>query len=417
MKARLFFPFLITILWIQISCTKDDPIAGYPCIDKPCDSINLNWNLDTLWTYNKMTNGDGSSSYGIVYDNGTLYLNSESVTVILSSYDALNGEIKWIRDDINLPAFGSFFIYNDFIFAQSRSSQIFKLDKTTGHTISIYKENDGYASHSYGQIIGEYYYYTKRSNDDSKATLLRSKIEDMETWEVVYELSRGPETGGSRPQIQSYNLWLNPINGDSILVFQHRMALPNRVDLVGWNMNHKRIDWRLDNLTSDGNSNHNQILVIGDKIYFGGSTAFYCVDPENGDIVWKYDHPEGMGAFMYLNPVLAVNENALIIKSNSKYLFSLDINTGHPNWITESTGNFTLGASSPVYLDGIVYLKNRNELFAIRASDGEVLYRQRSSSIPLGETSFVGEIAVDKEQKIIYATNRHKLFAIRAYGE
>jgi len=417
MKARLFHPILITIFFLQISCTKNEPIPIDPCINTPCDSTQLSPKLDTLWTIGKKESNDGSSTFEMIFNEGSLYLNSQTNNLtVISAYSASNGEIRWIRD-FNVPVFGSFFVYKDYVIAQSRTSQIFKLNKHTGQTVSIYTEYDGYSSHSYGQIIGDYYYYTKRSNDDSIATLLRSRIEDMENWEVVYELKRGSETGGSRPQIQSYNLWINPANGDSILVLQHRMALPNRVDLVGWNMSQKRIDWRHDNLTSDGNSNHNQILVLSDKIYFGGSTAFYCFHPENGELIWKYSHPNDSGSFMFLQPGIAESENSLIIKSNSTYLFSLDKDSGIPNWVTESTGNFTLGASSPQYYDGIVYLKNRDELFAIKANNGEILYRERSSGVPLGPTSFRGEIAIDEAKGIFYATSSDKVFAIRVYKE
>src|SRR5690606_1345264 len=138
-------------------------------------------------------------------------------------------------------------------------------------------DNESFASPD-GQLLSDDYYATLRSTDDQKSRLIRTSFDDFDNWKTVYQLNRGSETGNSIPNIQSYNLWINPNSGDSILIFQHRMAIPDRVDVVAYNLRTLEIEWKHENLTKNGNSNHQQIFIHDNKAYFGGSLTFYCFD-------------------------------------------------------------------------------------------------------------------------------------------
>ncbi len=223
----------------------------------------------------------------------------------------------------------------------------------TGTRSQTHQFIEGWSANTYGSILGNYYYNSRRSGLHDTCYLIRSKPTDLAQWDTVYTLVKGPATGDSRPNIQSYNLWIHPHTGDSILIFQHRMAFPERVDVVAYNMNNREIMWKHENITPNGNSNHQQIFIVDNKAFFGGSTIFFAFDLFTGKIIWSFAEPRGKTSFMIHNPSFCYKTNALIVRGGG-YLYSIIPQTGSLNWAIFIDGDGSSG--SPTVHNGIIYI-------------------------------------------------------------
>jgi outer membrane protein assembly factor BamB len=399
-----------------ISCDKTMPKPN-PCKLNPCDTTTLLGKLDTLWTTPVKDQNNRFILQHIFYSNDKIkVVGTANSQGFIYAFDPITSAKLWENDYTsiyNFPAAG-LHLSSNLIVVQNRRD-IVALNFITGFEFKHYYQPTGLTANPDGYILGDHYYYVKSDNGYPYAQLLRTHISDFNQWEEVYLLTKA-ESGTDRPNIDSYNLWIHPHSGDSILIIQHRMALPNRVDVLAWNMRTKEVVWRHDDITKHGNSNHQQIIIHDNKAYFSGGAAFYCFDMFDGEIVWQYNHPSGLVGFLYLKPLILEQENLVIVKDAGNLLLAFDLKNGAIKWQTTESGNYTLGSGSPSYHNGIIYFTNRNLLWAVRASNGDILWSERSDK-PLYKTTFNGDVAIDPERKLLYATDETRLFAIKLYGE
>jgi hypothetical protein len=405
------------MLLLLTSCCKNEVCQPEPdpCDVQPChDTSTLLGKLDTLWTTTiSGVTGSIYTSNIFLHDSDIILVGFGSSNAFIARYKAESGENKWmwISDETSLPS--SHIHFNHIITQKERD--IYSVSLSNGELLIHYREPIHRSSHSFGQLIGNNYYFTIRHHDDSQAWLIRSHIQNLQSWDTIYTLKKDASINFDRPNIQSYNLWIHPSTGDSILIFQHRML--SRVDVVAWNMDKQEVMWRHDDIAGLGNSNHQQIIIHEEKAYFGAGTTFYCVEMNSGQILWHYDHPSGINSFMLYRPVIAEDENLIIVKDAGGKFTGFDLETGNIRMINDGSGHSTVTSGSPIYHKGIIYFTERSRLYAVRVSTGETLWEERSTGTPFGATSFQGEIAIDRERGILYATSSDKLFAIRVYEE
>ncbi|GEM_PF-5972525 len=409
---------LIPILLAYLLFTACEPDAVVPpadCPNPPCSDspepskIGI---LDTLWSV--PIEGGYTGTNHIVVISGVVYF---SVGSSIIAYDAVKGEKLWRWDDQELGRHISFYICSkgESVFVQN-FSDIASVDLVSGATIKRYRETtEGHYGAPRGALLGDFYYYNKRRSNKSKATLMRSHKKDMESWEEVYLIERGEDTGGSSANIESYNLWVNPNSGDSVIVFQHRMSIPNRVDVVAFSLNTREILWRHNDVNTSGNSNHQQMLVMNDKAYIMAAEVVIAYDMFTGDVVWEHFAHDLAIRFMFHKFGYAESINAILVKGNSHRLYGLDPETGEKNLFVEDAGIYSLGAGSPVYHDGIIYYTTATKLYAMRASTGQILWQEDSTMRT--NSGFNGDIAIDKENGVLFAADGYYLYAIRAFED
>ncbi|PAV14425.1 cell surface protein [Methanosarcina spelaei] len=114
---------------------------------------------------------------------------------------------------------------------------------------------------------------------------------------------------------------------------------------------------------------------------------YYCLDKYTGDLLWSFE-VEGDGQSV---PVYADGKFYLTSwgygTSNQGHAYCVDAVTGQQIWHIDVEQNF---CGSPAYRDGIIYLTTYNfygtgDLFALKASDGSIIWRQtieRTDSTP-----------------------------------
>jgi outer membrane protein assembly factor BamB len=412
MSSVLFFLILIG------GCCKDDICLSTPdpCAIEPCgDSSKLMGKLDTLWTIKLLESGKSPGDQRSIHiQKDHIFLTYSNAPIgMIASYDASqNGKRLWLFNQGERGFISSFISNDGKILINKTWSKRISIDLFTGEPKELFKSNS--ASSPRGILIGDYLYYDETENEERIAHLRRSPILNLSETETVYTLTNDI-IKNDKKSIESVNLWMHPQSGDSILIFQHRMALPNRVDVVAWNLSKSELLWKRENVTRDGNSNHQQIFLHDNKAYFGGSVTFFCFDMFTGDIVWQYEAPSGQTPYMITKPTYAESVNAIILVGGEK-MTAHDIRNGRIIWQVDSPGSINSG--SPIYHDKIIYTTISGGLLnAYRAINGQVVWSERSSKTPFETTSFRGEIAIDREKGILYVTDQDELFAIKVYKE
>lgn len=407
--------FIIINILLLSACCKDEMCVPDPdpCDVSPCeDTSKLMGKLDTLWTAKIDPNGYNVARNRsvIVYEDQLFFTNSDSPVGIIASFDLeQKGKLNWLYSQGNEGFINSYLLPEKGLLINKSWSLRLSIDISTGEGREYVVSPN--PSGPRGILLGDNLYFDETEDNERTVHLRRSPVTQLEMVETMYTIDNS-QINNSKKSIESMNLWIHPDTGDSILIFQHRML--NRVDVVVWNMAQSRIEWKHEDLTKDGNSNNRQIFLHDDKAYFGGSLTFYCFDMFTGEILWEFDEPNAYSSFSIFNSSYASSINAIIVRAGGD-LYAFNPDNGSIRWkkFIDGSGN----SGSPVYYDGIIYATSRNLLYSVRASNGQVLWSESSSRIPMGESNFRGELAIDPERRVLYATSRDKLFAIKLYED
>lgn len=408
MKKQMLVINIISILILSISCQKDEPIIQDPpdiecCEDKKDTAKQIPF-LNSIWNIHVLKEIDNERqwflNYGIINTPHGVAVNYDGQSARgVTMFDNNNGSIKWSwTHDAYMVSFhyhksSDKLILHDWY-------ETFVMDCKNGSVLSGFHQTKDRVSNPYSQLIGDHLYYSRLNNEDTKAWIVRSHVSDLQNWEVLYTIEKS-QVGGSNPNIQSYNLWTDPISNDEILIFQHRMSLPNRVDLVGYNLTADTIAWKHNDLCPNGKSNVQQIQIFKDKAYFLGVNTIYCVDVRNGEIVWMDRHLEPLRGYILGDLVYAENEGLIVVKDDETRLTAYEPESGNVVWeITDLPHN----GVDISYFDGYVYLAN-HPLIAVDVRTGEIYKETKLSEI------YDGMIAIDEENRQLFATDFFSLYA------
>ena len=403
-------------LLLFISCEKDplpDPLdcPNPPCIDEPPPSrLGV---LDTIWSVYFEGGYTGTNHIELI--DGVVYF---SYGAKIDAYQSSTGEKLWSWSDpvFDRKALSLELCMEELMATLQNGSRIIQVNLKTGITLNSYNQNiNSWGANARGSLLGDFYYYTQLKNDRSHANLVRSHKNDLQNWEVIYDLVQGEDTRGSWANMESYNLWINPNNGDSVLVFQHRMAVPNRVDVVAFSLNTREILWRHNDVNTSGNSNHQQMLVMNDKAYIMAAEVVIAYDMFTGDVVWEHFDRNRTISFMFHKFEYAESIDALIVKGASPRLYALDPETGEEKLFIEDAGANSVSAGSPSYYNGIVYYITGSYFHAMRASTGEMLWKERSFMNTNSRLN--GDIGIDQENGLLFAADGFYLYAIRMHED
>lgn len=177
--------------------------------------------------------------------------------------------------------------------------------------------------------------------------------------------------------------------------------------------------WRYD---SKGIIQASALFADG-KLIFGGRTpALFALDANTGKVVWRSNYADG--SWIESSAILD-DKQVLVGSSDSFKLSAFDLHTGREIWQTKTGGWSWM---TPLLDHGVVYigaisaapyyvpkLKLEAGLFAVRASDGQVLWKQNAAEIASAgylKAGYFARPAVDATT--LYVADIHgKILALR----
>ena len=199
--------------------------------------------------------------------------------------------------------------------------------------------------------------------------------------------------------------WVHP-NGDEILVLQNRTYgwytdMEHKMDILAWNLTADSMLWYRDRL--DGFSSMSRPAIDGDKVYFYGDRHAYCINPLNGETIWKYFIGDGPEDDFNTANILIIDDK-LIVKPDNDHMHAVNKETGEMIWRNNET------ASMPdlltVHQDTIWF--GSGGVLAIDANTGKTLIDQYEAS----NGSWIFPIAHHPTNGHIYTSDGDYLYCL-----
>ena len=408
MKCKTYI-YLAVFLASLLACKKtgmdmpcsDDPCATNACSPEECDIFldSTFMGLDTLW----------ATAAGVITGNiQNVAQSSDQIFINLIllqghevlSFDKNNGDLLWRFNNPEAPYFSDMHFHKGSQRLVLQSDHwITSVNALTGEMISDAKPEGYSASASYGSLIGDYYYMPVRLPDESAGYVLKSHVTDLIEWDEVYEVKKS-QVDGNRPSINSMNQWIHPETSDEILLLQHRMAFPRRIDLVAYNMTADSMYWWHKDIEPAGNSNIGQIGVVDGRAIFQGSEILHCFDIKTGELQWSIDGRPDRGYMTAFSNIVDLKNGNIIVtvrdvsdpSTTSEYI-TQKINLEDGNILREL--HIHTGYVNRVYKNGYLFGSGRERIVNINSGWS---YWSEVDNNNLG----IYDILVDEDRQLYY---------------
>jgi outer membrane protein assembly factor BamB len=135
--------------------------------------------------------------------------------------------------------------------------------------------------------------------------------------------------------------------------------------------------------------------------------AVYKVDATTGTLIWRkslpYNIPYIGGTDMQGTPTVA--DGKVFVSSNVRDYYALDVDSGETLWTYSNPSAVEFIVSSPIYVDGQLYIIDKFDVACLNATTGEKLWRSYS-----GDELYVSPSYANG--KIYLATSQRHIFII-----
>lgn len=361
---------IITLLLLTITCCKRDEIVQ----PTPSGSIN---NIEVIWTVPLNNQGNNYANLQPILYNNTLILGatpSNSANEIIYDFDKTTGQKLWQWNDyLSSPNYTTKINIKDNKAIISYSYRDYVFDLQTGSTLWRYETPTGMEASARGNVIGDHIYHpwdTENLTRDSIAWLMRSPV-DYSHWDTVFTIF---SENGYSVSLEPPVLWMSP-TGDSVLIFQNRSfnfpLLDGRIDLLAFNLRTKQLNWRINDLTIQGNSSTHPPIIFNNQCFFLGDYSLYSINLSTGQKDWEYTVTGDPASNHLMQASCIVVNNKIYLKTTGGLFSCLDANTGQLIWKNDNAGfnpsllNF--------YKDKLYYMAD-NKIYCVDANNGKVLY-------------------------------------------
>ena len=316
---------------------------------------------DLVWRVNK------SLEWAFLVD-GVVYFKASGQ--YLAAADASTGELLWMRRieglSIHMP------VAVDGVFYYYLRDRLFAANASTGK--DIWTSETGIVSRTPAVEDGIVYVGGSPFGEDSLWTLWAL---NSSSGEVMWKHEVG--------SIQTLTSEGSPVVADGVVY------ISTSDSSLGTGTDEIRVELRaLDASTGDllwnhrtGYGSNRRFVVANNRVYFTASSKYdqqlqhelHALDAWTGESIWRYSSRS-----RHWPPSLptVVDDTAYVIESDSQslYVSALATTSGERLWdhraIDWESGELT----QPTVVDGVVYVgSNKGEMFALRASNGELLWK------------------------------------------
>ncbi len=406
--------FLLAIM----SCKKEGLPDPPPCTNCNTDTL-LVWkhDLDTLTGEESLFVNPifykGNPVF-IIYDPWDCnYGSAHQVTCL----DASTGTKQWgFNLDDPCSSIRNAYIHNDMLFLNTRSELHGYNLNTLQKVWTINDANLDYAISNGMYGIGEYVYQVMEIGPPTG--YLTSSLWQVHAPTGAYtELVRFDlATSTGNPSADPPALWLDPMTGDSVLIFAVNYTQSGQgpqagtKSLYAFDLKAREYRWKVDSIGIPAN-NSRIPEVYDNKVYVPTEWRIHCFDLFTGNKIWEAEMPNNTQQidFAFSRP-LAV-KGKLIANSTGDEMYCFDAFTGHVLW---SVDKYTATANDDLLEhNGVVYLSSggNGRFVGVDLETGEILLSIRS---PNGSPSFAGyNVILNKEKNLLFLNDYKSAYAYK----
>ncbi|PCJ65914.1 MAG: hypothetical protein COA58_07485 [Bacteroidetes bacterium] len=319
-----FYTFIAIVLTINlVGCKPDD------CPPDVVDTSPIVWK--------KAFEKTDLTSTPIFYNNLIIAGHPSLSDYTVYAYDGMSGDSVW---SVDLIPGGKFeprsgeetVLYQDKI-VFSDGFSFFVLSAGSGEVLWWEKKEN---FNSNVCVIDGYIYKTDYVSKNT-SSLYRYDL-NTGTEEKLFTIDRSEYGSNYSPRLLMPIKWTHP-SGDEILVLQNRSYgwftdMESKMDILAWNLTADSMLWYRESL--DGFSSTTRPAISGDKVYFYGDHHAYCINPANGETIWKYFIGNGAEDDFNTANILIVDDK-LIVKPDNEHIHAVDKETGERIWLNENT--------------------------------------------------------------------------------
>ena len=408
-----------------VGCKKPYILTSYP-VDLFKECADTLTNLRPFWKIPiRNDTSRGIASVIVNTKNGILVYQGEgngSATLL----NKLNGSIYWQKNSFARNEFPGL-VYNVYenknSIVTSNSYFTYSYSNSTGEIQWSTRDFAKLRLEFRSSLIGNFLYTGLTNGDqffDSSYFLSRLDLSNPTRYDTLFELKRENHfgyMGGIEPPA----LYINK-NTDSILLFKFRTVLTNsqvntaRLFFYAFNLNQRKVQWRIDSLDYEGSID--PPIVEGNKCYVQGLGTIYCLNAEDGSLIWKAwcggRLPAGSNMISYKDRLAVITLDGRFIcvdKETGNYIFNRkDAEGGMQNFDMTSP-------SQAVELNGVMYVYGSGYFYGIDLTNGTIVMKYKSPyRCKRSAAVFAyGGIAKDDALGLIYIEDQYFVMAVKAY--
>lgn len=422
MKPFIFLSILLSILSCKKEIIPPKPI-GPVSFELVWEKRLVDKNEKILVQHPLLTPGGG-----LVYEK--TFAGPDDIVTCL---DRKTGNVRWTWEDpidvYDGEKIGTIWAFQDKL-AVCSWHETTVVDIGTGKTIwKSDVQNEGLSGEPRAVLInGQIYHGVLDAIPASTYSYLRRTPISENSWENLITIHKNTTIFNDvfSPSLESFAVWKNPQNGDSLLLFQNRQSQfftngGSRVDFYAFNLRSRQVEWKIDSIDF-GSSVSAPILVNGNLAYFMGAVTLFAIDLPTGQIGWKKEYNErtpDIYAETLTSTWPVIANNKLIIKPQLERMFAYNPETGSEIWRT--LDGCTGQSDTEVYKDWIFIPSIGNgDVWVHRLSDGKLVTRLKSprhenSDFP--QAYITHAIEIDQQTGMLYCTDGYSMMCFRIKTE
>ena len=373
------------------SCHKDDDTNNQTDENGVITSLSYQWKKS-------LHNGDTFNSNGRIkspiYYNGNIAIpttngeNSRFLTMI----NPTNGETIWQWNDNYLPysnqiSISYYYQYNNLLTYQT-GTKSYCVNLDDGTTQWKFRRDSPFDVRLYPSYGGNFFNSSSFVNNEGYNEQIMTKVE-INTGNLTTEVIRANYSGD---YINSSNFIGGVTNVTKLATNNNLYALTYAEPSPNWVVNSylglynaSTQQWVYERklmAPSTTNSSAYEPKIYNNKLYAWVGKNIVCHNLDTGEQIWRKPFPQD-----FLFSGFIIEDDKIIANNEDTFTYCLNPENGNIIWKTESSG--TSGRMS--YLNGIVYFVggSTGKLHAIDVSNGEHVWKINASNLgESGSSSF-----------------------------
>lgn len=407
---------ILFIFPLLLSCSKE---AVIPCTTPGCnDSIKYNiGKLEIAWSTPLHENLKYDfSQTPVIHNNYVVYSKDFSTREKLIFYDRFSGEQLGVWDgqkrNTNLL---TLLTHPEYGIITTNSPEMFS--GTSYQTMKTLYEEDTNVEYVRGQpsIIGNYYYFNTKEAVTSQWNALYRINLSTGTKELIKKINKDEDYKTSN-WVDYNKPVLYDKSGPRLLIypfFNYEGTNGSFCELKA--LDEETAEWRWQTkFTFDRGGFPLQYLpkIHKDMIIAMSQDSIFCVSAETGEKRWaiagipnqygvKQWGPSNSDPYILGDKLYCIHKGVL-------YCFSAD--TGEPVFSKSVDEKDGIQASPLSYFEGVFYFTSLQHVFAVRASDGTLLLKERSHNY--GKPLYYSDpqftdigVTIDAENRLMYTSD------------